>query len=351
MKLKIRPNLILIPTLFLAVFVLAGCSKNDIQKDSQTEDNSSEQEVAGIETENTQTIETPQNTQQTTEENTVVENKEETQNKSDSKSSKKKTNNKKDDKKSEDNNSSDNSDSSQNNQEDADVQEVIDDSSPNAYFTATGFRNTKIYTYTTQVFKGDTVSFDASNSGGDIISYDWDFGDGKVGTGKKVTNTYNTNSFSNFNVILTVTSSNGKKDKTNGYFIHYIGEPRLLISLDTTPEAEANKYACGKTIKASANTYSPYGDIEELDWELMRGAISHSDDSDKILKTKTTDKDGTIDYSFDCETVAEDAVLQERNGEAVYSFVVRKMTDSKGNELIFDKNKGDGSKAITIFIP
>jgi len=220
-----------------------------------------------------------------------------------------------------------------------------------ARFTATGFRNTKIYTYTTQVFKGDTISFDASNSSGDIVSYEWDFGDGKKGTGKSVTNTYNTSSFSNFNVILTVTNKNGKRDHTGGYSIHYIGEPRLLISLDAKPEASANKYACGQMIKAEANTYSPYGEITDLDWELMRGAISLSRDSDKVLKTKTTDKDGTIDYVFDCGTVAEDAVLQERDGDAVYSFVVRKMIDSKGNKLVFDKNKGDGSMAIVVYVP
>jgi hypothetical protein len=104
-------------------------------------------------------------------------------------------------------------------------------------------------------------------------------------------------------------------------------------------------------IKAEANTYSPYGEITDLDWELMRGAISLSRDSDKVLKTKTTDKDGTIDYVFDCGTVAEDAVLQERDGDAVYSFVVRKMIDSKGNKLVFDKNKGDGSMAIVVYVP
>jgi len=223
-----------------------------------------------------------------------------------------------------------------------------------ANFEATGFRNTSIFSYTTQIFKGDTVSFDAGKSTGNVAFYEWDFGDGTTGVGKIIKHSYNTDLFNNYNVRLTVKSNNGQTDTTGGYYIHYIGEPRMLISVEPIPEANERKYVCGQTIGAKANTYSPYGEITQLEWEFMRGAISSSRESDKILTTRTTDKTGIIQYFFGCNTVLEDATLQNRDRNAVYSFVVRKMTDSQGNKLIYSNNNysgGIGSLAIVVYNP
>lgn len=61
-----------------------------------------------------------------------------------------------------------------------------------------------------------TVTFDASGStdvDGQIVSYDWSFGDGKTGSGKVVAYTYS--SGGKFNATLTVTDNEGKTDSTS----------------------------------------------------------------------------------------------------------------------------------------
>jgi plastocyanin len=61
--------------------------------------------------------------------------------------------------------------------------------------------------------EGQTVTFDASDSTsnvGIILSYNWNFGDGEIGTGKIVTHTYTL--AGNYMVILNVTNSLGEWD-------------------------------------------------------------------------------------------------------------------------------------------
>lgn len=52
-----------------------------------------------------------------------------------------------------------------------------------------------------------TVSFDASGSQGDIVSYKWDFGNGKIGTGQHISHTYSVPGV--YVITLTVTDSTG----------------------------------------------------------------------------------------------------------------------------------------------
>ncbi|PSQ15427.1 hypothetical protein BRD00_14115 [Halobacteriales archaeon QS_8_69_26] len=62
---------------------------------------------------------------------------------------------------------------------------------------------------------GETVTFDASNSGdrdGVIVSYDWEFGDGTTATGEVVSHSYA--SPGNYTVELTVTDNDTAKDTT-----------------------------------------------------------------------------------------------------------------------------------------
>lgn len=216
-----------------------------------------------------------------------------------------------------------------------------------AQFTASGFRDTKVFSYTTQIFRGDTVIFDASSSTGNIIAYEWDFGDGTTGTGKVISHTYNVSSqiFSNFNVKLTVKDSEGKKDQSGGYYIHYLGEPRMLISVVPIPDAEARRYACGQTVKAAAIAYSPWGDITQLRWEI-NGATS--------AENLVTDKNGQPALILDCDRVARDATAQGHPGYAGYSFIVREFRDSVGNIITYSRENAFGQiglLTITAYIP
>jgi chitinase len=61
---------------------------------------------------------------------------------------------------------------------------------------------------------GQQVTFDASSSlaaaGRTIVSYSWAFGDGTGGTGQTVTKSYIVTTTTTFNVLLTVTDSQGR---------------------------------------------------------------------------------------------------------------------------------------------
>lgn len=65
----------------------------------------------------------------------------------------------------------------------------------------------------TQPEENQTVTFDSSSStpnGGTIVTYNWNFGDGKSGTGKIVTHVYTT--AGTYIVVLNITDSEGKWD-------------------------------------------------------------------------------------------------------------------------------------------
>ena len=64
-----------------------------------------------------------------------------------------------------------------------------------------------VFTYMDQ---GSNVYFDAGESKDDgaISSYLWDFGDGTMGSGKKISHEFGANG--NYEVVLTVTDNNGK---------------------------------------------------------------------------------------------------------------------------------------------
>jgi len=221
-----------------------------------------------------------------------------------------------------------------------------------ANFSASGFRETKVYSYTTQIFRGDTVFFDASKSQGNIIKYEWDFGDGNKGEGKQISHTYTVSPqlFSSFNVILKVTDTNGHTDQTGGYYIWYIGEPRLLIDVLPVPDVDVRKYPCGESIKAIAHIYSPWGNITDIKWDVMEGSVSPPRSTDKILQSMVSDNNGSPSLVLDCNMVASDAAAQGLPGYAAYSFIVHSFRDTAGNVFNFDRNKEIGSLTIVSYI-
>lgn len=213
-----------------------------------------------------------------------------------------------------------------------------------ASFTATGFRHTGVFTYTTEVFQGDTISFDASSSTGSPTDYLWDFGDGAIGTGRTTTHTYNTDLFDSFNVRLTVTDTSSKTDQSGGYYIHYIGVPRMLVRVTGVPESDANRYVCGQNIKAKAAVYSPWGEITNIKWRVAQGAWC----CDTLVTLKTSE--GGSRYSPDLDLPCDMASGEHRN----YSFIVDSFTDSTGHVLNFDRNGyygGIGALTITSYAP
>ena len=84
---------------------------------------------------------------------------------------------------------------------------------------------------------GKNVFFDASTSydnDGNLVSYDWDFGDGEIGSGKFVNYTYCC--FDTYTVILNVTDNDGLTNETSKIITIFNNPP----SLPTDPEPENN---------------------------------------------------------------------------------------------------------------
>ncbi|EHK00494.1 hypothetical protein HRED_03664 [Candidatus Haloredivivus sp. G17] len=59
---------------------------------------------------------------------------------------------------------------------------------------------------------GETVEFDASRSGGDVVDYRWSFGDGSSGNGREVEHSYESGGW--YSARLTVENSEGDTDST-----------------------------------------------------------------------------------------------------------------------------------------
>ena len=69
------------------------------------------------------------------------------------------------------------------------------------------------FTYDTNAtFVDKRIEFDGSGSEGDITRWYWEFGDGNVSSGEFTSNNYHVSDY--FDVKLTVTDKNGKKDST-----------------------------------------------------------------------------------------------------------------------------------------
>lgn len=106
------------------------------------------------------------------------------------------------------------------------------DGTPKALFTVSA----------TKINVNQSVTFDASAAfdfDGQIVSYNWSFGDGQTATGKIVEHTYNTSGA--YAPKLTVTD-NEDKSKTDSVFV-FVFEPGNFLSnlVFVTPQPETNK--------------------------------------------------------------------------------------------------------------
>jgi hypothetical protein len=84
-----------------------------------------------------------------------------------------------------------------------------------------------------EVNEGGTVNFDAGDSfdDGDIVSYEWDFGDGSTGSGQTVSHVFE--SEGGYDVVLTVTDDQGKQDRVRlhvPYTAASVANPAALCS-------------------------------------------------------------------------------------------------------------------------
>ena len=89
--------------------------------------------------------------------------------------------------------------------------------------------------------KSTTFEFDASGSddeSGNIVSYQWDFGDSNKANGKKVSHKYS--SAKNFNAVLTVTDNQNATDKTFREVVVQASTPPLAMFTFSPASGDTN---------------------------------------------------------------------------------------------------------------
>jgi PKD repeat protein len=136
------------------------------------------------------------------------------------------------------------------------------------------------------------VSFDASNSydpDGSIVSYEWNFKDGNIGSGQTIDNTFN--SAGSYDVKLIVTDNEGDTDSTS--MIITVIQGTLvggIITEDTTWTKENSPYIISNTvqipsgIKLTINAGVTVDAPSSVDMFLINGEVfAHGTQTERII--------------------------------------------------------------------
>jgi PKD repeat protein len=117
--------------------------------------------------------------------------------------------------------------------------------------------------------ENETIYFNASQSedpDGDIVSFDWDFGDGTTGIGETITHKYG--SSGSYTVLLKVTDDDGNIDTAN-QTVNVGDNQSPVASFFFTP----SNPVVNQDIQFNATeSHDPDGTIEEYKWEMGDGA-------------------------------------------------------------------------------
>lgn len=146
------------------------------------------------------------------------------------------------------------------------------------------------------------VTLDASSSSdsdGNIISYDWSFGDGSKGSGQTVTHTYD--SAGDYTVELTVIDNDGATDKT-AQTIDVSPPPSKPPTASFTASTTSGEAPLEVTFDASGSS-DPDGNINTYDWDFGDGStdsgetVPHTYSSSGSYTAQLTveDNDGVTD--------------------------------------------------------
>ncbi|TRZ75590.1 MAG: PKD domain-containing protein, partial [Bacteroidetes bacterium] len=136
---------------------------------------------------------------------------------------------------------------------DTTTQDVIINASPTADFTVTN------------VCQGNPAAFTDASSGGTIVSWSWNFGDGGTSTAQNPTYTYGNPG--NYNVILTVTESNG-----------CVGTKAKLIQVFGTPVPQftfSPPTSSTHSVQFTDHSTTAHGSIHDWYWDFGDGSTVH----------------------------------------------------------------------------
>ncbi|MFZ5939846.1 MAG: PKD domain-containing protein [Bacteroidota bacterium] len=122
---------------------------------------------------------------------------------------------------------------------------------------------------------GSEVLFDATGAydyDGDIVSYDWDFGDGNTGTGLSCTHVYTVDSL--YHPLLTITDNDGKSATASSelFIVPADGSPSVPVLRTLSPETN-NK------IEAVFGLKGDYANVFDPDEVMVDAEIGYPDGS------------------------------------------------------------------------
>ena len=160
---------------------------------------------------------------------------------------------------------------------------------------------------------GETVEFDASRSGGDIVDYRWSFGDGSSGNGREVEHSYESGGW--YSARLTVENSEGDTDSTTRS-IYVEEEEQEPGELDVEVEDEENDPL--EDARVTAMALSPYN-----------YAVRSSDiDTDSERTSSSKVGDYKLGFELDEDELQTNAEYSSGYDRASWSGTVLESSDS-----------------------
>ncbi len=209
------------------------------------------------------------------------------------------------------------------------------------------------------------VSFDASassDSDGEIVTYDWDFGDGSTASGVTVDHTYT--SADEYTVKLTVIDDDGA---TNSATVNISVSPTTNQSPTARFTTDSTSGPAPFHVNFEAfGSSDPDGTIESYEWDLGDGSTSsgvtlthtYSDPGNYSVRLTVTDNNGatgsatkTLPLPPSNQPVAS-FTASPSTGRAPLevSFDASASSDSDGEIVTYDWDFGDGSTASGVTV-
>lgn len=184
---------------------------------------------------------------------------------------------------------------------------------------------------------GEGVSVDASDSAGEIDSYEWAFGDGETTTTAEPTTTHVYDEAGEYDVTLTASGPEGSDTTTQTVTVQESG-PTASFTVDpTTPEVAASV-----TFDASAST----GQIDEYEWTFGDGETVTTTDP---TTSRSYDQAGEYDVTLtvrgpeETDTTTTTVSVQQATVEASNS-----TGDIESYDWDFDDGTGEEGSDSTV---
>ena len=203
------------------------------------------------------------------------------------------------------------------------------------------------------VYRNAATTFDGSASTDpdgieDIISYDWDFGDGSFGVGVTTSHAYTSNGI--FTATLTVTDTAGETN-TDSTIVNVINSPPVaVISSDLSAISESHAIAFDGLASTDLNGQS---DIISYDWNFGDGVTGagittyHTYDDNGVFTVSLTVTDSLGETSTDYFVVTVSNVAPTATFSANPSTLIQGETSTLSLSNVSDVSSTDTTAGFT----